>query len=224
MKKIRENFRMSCCTWKFDVQGKPKKKSHDVLLHLERVIFLIFSMATNWILNIGAFLHGAPPFFCIYNIICTTDVTSKFDMSNRVIHCHFDVLTINVIGNQQSIYSSCKSPYIQIILRLQQKTEMRGRRKTTCQGIIVTYTERQIQHMSVPEGTLHSSTGLAMGGGITSRWGARCWLRWPDPHLSSRPQHLQVDCCLARRSSSLKILAATITIENPSNGRSHTIR
>jgi hypothetical protein len=90
-------------------------------------------------------------------------------MSNRVIHCHFDVLTINVIGNQQSIYSSCKSPYIQIILRLQQKTEMRGRRKTTCQGIIVTYTERQIQHMSVPEGTLHSSTGLAMGGGITSR-------------------------------------------------------
>lgn len=181
-------------------------------------------MATNWILNIGAFLHGAPPFFCIYNIICTTDVTSKFDMSNRVIHCHFDVLTINVIGNQQSIYSSCKSPYIQIILRLQQKTEMRGRRKTTCQGIIVTYTERQIQHMSVPEGTLHSSTGLAMGGGITSRWGARCWLRWPDPHLSSRPQHLQVDCCLARRSSSLKILAATITIENPSNGRSHTIR
>jgi len=29
-------------------------------------------------------------------------------------------------------------------------------------GIIVTYTERQIQHMSVPEGTLHSSTGLAM--------------------------------------------------------------
>jgi len=29
-------------------------------------------------------------------------------------------------------------------------------------GIIVTYTERQIQHMSVPEDTLHSSTGLAM--------------------------------------------------------------
>ena len=87
--------------------------------------------------------------------------TATLTRGNQVIHCHFDVLTINMIGYRKSIYRSCKSPYIQIILRLQQKRKMRGG-KTTCQGIIVTYTERQIQHMSVPEDTLHSSTGLAM--------------------------------------------------------------
>ena len=48
----------------------------------------------------------------------------------NVTHCHFDVLMINVISNQQSIYSSCKYPYIQIILRLQQlqNVDEEGRR------------------------------------------------------------------------------------------------
>jgi len=44
-------------------------------------------------------------------------------------------LTINMIGNQKSAYSSCKSPYIQIILRLQQKRKIRG--KKTCQALLL---------------------------------------------------------------------------------------
>lgn len=74
----------------------------------------------------------------------------------KVIHCHFDVFVINAIGNQQSIYSSCKYPYIPDYSEVTAAPKMWE--KTTCQGIIVTYTERQIQHMSVPGGTLHSST------------------------------------------------------------------
>ena len=88
-------------------------------------------------------------------------------------------------------------------------------------GIIVTYTERQIQHMSVPEGTLHSSTGLAMP-----------WERHHDEALAALTRPTLKQSATASSGGLLpgqkvitpKLLAATIIIENASDDTSYGIR